>query len=79
MNSRLVERRASLRLGLRAQGMAFNSAGNLFVANGHIISEFTPDGAQSTFASGLPVAPLGFPCLGMAFDSEETCLWQMGT
>ena len=39
------------------QGLAFNSAGNLFVASfgnpGNII-EITPGGARSTFASGLP-------------------------
>ena len=36
-------------------GLAFNSAGDLFVADfgsGNIY-EFTPGGAQSTFASGL--------------------------
>jgi sugar lactone lactonase YvrE len=38
-----------------AVSLAFNSAGNLFVADyssGHIF-EYTPDGTQSTFASGL--------------------------
>jgi hypothetical protein len=39
-----------------ASGLAFNSAGDLFVAAGGIVGyiyEFTPDGVQSTFASGL--------------------------
>src|ERR1035438_2490944 len=37
-------------------GLAFNSAGDLFVTAGGTagyIYEFTPNGAQSTFASGL--------------------------
>jgi DNA-binding beta-propeller fold protein YncE len=46
------------------RGMAFDPAGNLFVANpdaGNIV-KFTPDGHSSTFASGL-VHPFG-----LAFD-----------
>ncbi len=53
-------------------GLAFDSAGNLFVtdisvsstgiANGNIY-KFTPDGVQSTFASGLDYT------FGLAFDS----------
>ena len=40
-------------------GLAFNSAGDLFVATwGGTIYEFTPGGAQSTFASGLN-GPIG--------------------
>src|SRR5215469_18244724 len=45
------------------QGIAFNSSGDLFVANsaqngpGGYISEITPGGAQSTFVTGIdPVA-----------------------
>jgi hypothetical protein len=40
-------------------GLAFNSAGDLFVADDQVpigsgkIYEFSPDGTQSTFASGL--------------------------
>ena len=46
-------------------GLAFNSAGDLFVANqeGDTITEITPGGVRSTFASGLQV-----PC-GLAFNS----------
>ncbi len=47
-------------------GLAFNNAGNLFVSNGNgvdTITEITPGGAQTTFASGLN-APIG-----MAFNS----------
>ena len=46
-------------------GLAFNSAGNLFVADigsGNIY-EFTPGGVQSTFASGLNTPE------GLAFNS----------
>ena len=42
--------------GLREpQGLAFNSAGDLFVADAANVNiyEFTPGGTQSTFASGL--------------------------
>ena len=47
------------------EGLVFNSAGNLFVADAKSVSiyEFTPDGVQSTFASGL-----GDP-MGLAFNS----------
>ena len=44
-------------------GLAFDSAGNLFVADFGKIYEFTPGGTRSTFASGLD-APYG-----LAFDS----------
>lgn len=46
-------------------GLAFNSTGNLFVANAITgnITEITPGGAQSTFASGLNVP------YGLAFNS----------
>ena len=43
-------------------GLAFDSAGNLFVADGNIY-KFTPGGTRSTFASGLD-----YPH-GLAFDS----------
>ena len=47
------------------QGMAFDSAGNLFVANGGggTISKIIPDGTVSTFATGFQVPT------GLAFDS----------
>src|SRR5271154_6839234 len=42
------------------QGLAFNSAGNLFVAGFYgTIYELTPGGVQSTFASGLTGNPSG--------------------
>jgi len=49
-------------------GLAFNSAGNLFVStsdntNGQIV-EFAPNGAETTFATGLTNNPRG-----LAFDS----------
>jgi hypothetical protein len=49
-------------------GLAFNSAGDLFVSTGGppgtgYIYEFTPDGTQSIFASGLNLP------IGLAFDS----------
>lgn len=48
-------------------GLAFNSAGNLFVANASgsgAITEYAPDGSSSPFASGLSEAQ------GLAFDSQ---------
>jgi hypothetical protein len=39
-------------LGDHPHGLAFDGAGNLFLASG-AIDEFTPDGTQSIFASGL--------------------------
>src|SRR5579859_739742 len=48
-----------------AAGLAFNSVGNLFVANNAngSIYEYTPGGVESTFATGLPGAT------GLAFRS----------
>ena len=40
-----------------AGGLAFDAAGNLFVADGHSISKYAPDGTKSTFAAGLRVSP----------------------
>ena len=57
---------SNVRLGYDTpRGMAFDSSGNLLVANpeaGNIV-KFTPDGRWSTFASGL-VHPFG-----LAFDN----------
>ena len=55
MNSRRAECKAPLPPGWHPIGLAFNSAGNLFEADDSSgnIYEFTPGGAQSTFASGL--------------------------
>jgi sugar lactone lactonase YvrE len=44
-------------------GLAFNSAGDLFSADGGSIYEYTPDGVRSTFASGLNEP------LGLAFNN----------
>ena len=50
--------------GCNIEGLAFDSAGNLFVAQkSGIIIKITPGGAQSTFASGL------YETAGLAFDS----------
>jgi hypothetical protein len=50
---------------LQPTGLAFNSAGNLFVASGSDnIYEYTPGGVQSTFASGLSEP------VGLAFQGE---------
>src|SRR5260221_8466177 len=60
--------RSTFASGLSPYGIAFNNAGNLFVAdagngttgNGNIY-EFTPSGVRTTFASGLTlVADLSF-------------------
>src|ERR1035438_365054 len=66
MNSRQVALKASLLLSCNPIGLAFNSAGDLFVANcwAGSITEITPGGARSTFASGLN-SPFG-----LAFNSE---------
>jgi sugar lactone lactonase YvrE len=53
------------------QGLAFDSAGNLFVADGNSIYEFTPGGVRSTFAAGL-----SYP-YGLAFNSAGD-LFQTG-
>ena len=66
INSPRVECQAPLPPGCRQPvGLAFDSAGNLFVSDytSDDIYEFTPGGAQSTFASGLN-GPWG-----LAFDS----------
>lgn len=49
-------------------GMAFDGAGNLFVSTGGSIIKIAPNGAQTTFASGLNgVWPLAFDRLGNLF------------
>src|SRR6476620_381404 len=47
------------------EGLAFDSAGNLFVAAEGNIYKLTPGGARTTFASGLSLSYL----FGLAFDS----------
>jgi hypothetical protein len=59
--------------GLNApNGLAFDGAGNLFVADaGGSILKFTPDGAQTTFASGLDGAwALAFDSAGNLFVTD---------
>jgi hypothetical protein len=55
-------------------GLAFNSAGDLFEADEHSghIYEFTPNGGSSTFASGVGV-PLGlaFNSAGNLFEADS--------
>jgi len=55
-------------------GLAFNSAGDLFVSDSGTILEFTPAGMKSTFASGLPR-----PTVGLAFDTNGTLFAAAGT
>jgi glucose/arabinose dehydrogenase len=52
-------------------GLAFNSAGDLFASDFGNIYEFTPDGVQSTIASGLdyPFA-LAFNRTGDLFETD---------
>src|SRR5207247_7599338 len=45
------------------QGLAFDRAGNLFVAAGGTVSKFTPTGVHTAFASGLTTP------FALAFDS----------
>jgi sugar lactone lactonase YvrE len=58
------------------QGLAFNSAGDLFEADednqigGGNIYEFTPGGAKSTFASGLNPEGLAFNSAGDLFEAD---------
>src|SRR4029077_9258918 len=47
------------------EGLAFDSAGNLFMAAEGNIYKFTPGGARTTFASGVSLSYL----YGLAFDS----------
>ena len=46
------------------EGLAFDSAGNLFVADGGGVDKFTPTGLRTTFASGFKIA------FALAFDSQ---------
>jgi len=52
-------------ISVRAGGLAFDAAGNLFLADSdkHSVFKYTPDGTKSTFAMGL------YP-LGLCFDRE---------
>src|SRR5437773_1761946 len=48
----------------QAGGLAIDAAGNLFVADGHSILKYTPDGTKNTFATGLRMP------LGLCFDGK---------
>lgn len=64
-------------ISAQAGKLAFDAAGNLFVADpdSHSIFKFTPDGNKSTFASGLVSASgvynLAFDAAGNLFVSDE--------
>ena len=51
-------------ISANAGGLAIDAAGNLFVARGHSVFKYTPDGTKSTFATGLK-----YP-LGLSFDGN---------
>src|SRR5882724_843433 len=53
-----------VRLSAYAGGLAIDPAGNLFVARGHSVFKYAPDGTKSTFATGLR-----YP-LGLCFDGN---------
>jgi len=57
-------------------GLAFNSAGNLFVADAGSgdIYEYTPGGVRSTFASGLTPNRLAFNSAGDLFVSDGSSI-----
>jgi len=56
------------------QGLAFNSLGDLFEADGGSgnIYEFTPNGTRSTFASGLNPNGLAFNSAGDLFEADSS-------
>ena len=43
-------------VSVRASGLAFDAAGNLYVADSskHSVFKYTPDGTKSTFAGAIP-------------------------
>lgn len=65
--------------GLQSAGLAFNAAGDLFVAD-HLgalgtpnpILEIAPDGTESTFASGLLPVGLAFNSAGNLFEADSS-------
>jgi sugar lactone lactonase YvrE len=57
--------RSTVAFGLNyPAGLAFDQAGNLFVADGGAIYKFTPAGVRTTFASGLSPSGLTFDSAG---------------
>ena len=67
--------RSTLASGFIApEGLAFDSAGNLFVTDlvsGNIL-KFTPNGTRSTFASGVGGVGLAFDSAGNLFVDNST-------
>ena len=53
-------------------GLAFDSAGNLYVANGeiHTVDKVTPTGNVSTFASGFISPALAFDAAGNLYVAD---------
>jgi sugar lactone lactonase YvrE len=53
-------------VSVRASGLAFDAAGNLYVADSskHSVFKYTPDGTKNSFATELD-----YP-LGLSFDGE---------
>ena len=63
--------RSTIAFGLNyPAGLAFDQAGNLFVADGSAIDKFTPAGVRTTFASGLSPRGLTFDSAGNLFGTE---------
>src|SRR5216117_1668593 len=58
----------------RAGALAFDAAGNLFLADGHSISKYAPDGTKSTFAAGLSPLSLSFDGKGNLFVVDESSI-----
>jgi uncharacterized protein YecT (DUF1311 family)/streptogramin lyase len=57
-------------ISAHAGRLAFDAAGTLFVADGHSIFKFAPDGEKSTFATGLNAPDLAFDSKGDLFASD---------
>ena len=58
--------------GVSPLGLAFDSVGNLYVANGSTIEKFTPGGVRSIFASGLNnLTGLAFDTLGNLYVASS--------
>ena len=63
--------RSTIAFGLNyPAGLAFDQAGNLFVADGGAIDKFTPAGVRTTFASGLSPRGLTFDSAGNLFVAD---------
>src|SRR6266496_5683129 len=63
--------RSTIAFGLNyPAGLAFDQAGNLFVADGSAIDKFTPAGVRTTFASGLSPRGLTFDSAGNLFVAD---------